>query len=278
MKRSVPACLLACISICIPFISGAQLLRNSISMPYLSLGAYSTKQADPFSFTGNQAALMQARSPGIGVYGERRFMLPGNDVYCMAAAVPTAKGNFGLQVNYSGFPGFSEQAAGLAYARSLGSRADLGVQFNYYSYRIPGYGNASAIYFEAGAIVHLTEKLNAGIHFYNPYGGKLEKKTGEKIASVYQFGIGYDASEEFYFGGTISREENEPINVIAGIQYRFKKQFFFRGGFRSDNSTGFGGAGFMYKGMRMDIIASYHQQLGISPGVLLAWNLKKIER
>ncbi len=275
MKRSVPACLLACISICIPVISGAQLLRNNISNPYLCLSAYSTKQADPFSFTGNQAALMQLRSAGIGVYGERRFMLPGDDLYCLAAAVPTKKGNFGLELNYSGFPGFGEQAAGLAYARSLGTRADLGVQFNYYSYKIPGYGNVSAIYFEGGAIVHLSDQLNAGIHFYNPYGGKLGKTSGEKIASVYQFGIGYDASDEFYFGGAISREENKPVNIIAGIQYRFKKQFFFRGGFRSDNNTGFGGAGFMYKGMRIDVTASYHPQLGISPGVLLAWNFKK---
>ena len=247
-------------------------------MPYLSLSAYSSKQADPFSFTGNQAALMQVRIPGIGVYGERRFMLPGNDVYCMVAALPTQKGNFGLQVNYSGFPQFSEQSAGLAYARSLGSKADIGMQFDYYSYKIPGYSNSLALYFEGGAIVHLSEKLNAGIHFYNPYGGKLGKNSDEKIASVYQFGIGYDASEEFYFGAAVSREENAPVNVIAGIQYRFKKQFFFRGGFRSDNSTGFGGAGFLYKGMRIDVTASYHPQLGISPGVLFSWNIKKTQR
>jgi len=266
---------MAFISTTMPVPSAAQVLRNSISMPYLSLGAYSSKQADPFSFTGNQAALMRVKAPGIGIFGERRFMSPDDNVYALAAVFPSRHGNFGLQVNYSGFSAFHEQAAGLAYARSLGSKADAGVQFNYYAYAVPQYGNASALYFEGGAIIHLSEKLNAGIHFYDPIGGKLGKDGDEKIASVYKLGLGYDASENVYFGAEILREESESVNVTGGIQYRFKKQFFFRGGFRTDNSTGYAGAGFLYKELRTDITVSIHPQLGISPGVLLVYNFKK---
>ena len=64
-------------------------------MPYTSLGAYTTKQADPFSFTGNQAALAQIKSLGAGIYGERRFLLAENTVYGVALALPTKMGNFG---------------------------------------------------------------------------------------------------------------------------------------------------------------------------------------
>jgi hypothetical protein len=58
----------------------SQSLRYSISMPYVSLGAYSTKQLDPFSFTNNQAALAQVKTAGVGVYGERRFLLTENSL------------------------------------------------------------------------------------------------------------------------------------------------------------------------------------------------------
>lgn len=258
----------------IAFTSRAQSLRYSISMPYVSLSSYTTKQTDPFSFTNNQAALAQIKSAGVGVYGERRFLIDNNNVYGLAAAFPTKMGNFGVQVNYSGFTNFNEQKAGIAYARSLGAKVDLGVQFNYYGYKIPTYNSASAVNFEIGAIAHVTDKFNVGIHAYNPVGGTLDKTTDEKLASAYKLGLGYDASDNFYMSAELVKEEDQPINATGGIQYRFKKQFFVRAGFRSDNNTGFGGVGFQYNGLRIDVSASYHQQLGVSPGIMLVYNFK----
>jgi hypothetical protein len=253
----------------------AQSLRYSVGMPYINLGAYSTKQLDPFSFTSNQAALAQIKNAGVGIYGERRFLLAENSVYGLAAAIPTKKGNIGLQVNYAGFANFNEQKAGLAYARSLGSKVDVGVQFNYYGYTIPAYNNASTINFEVGAIVHVTEKINAGVHVYNPVSAKLGKDGEEKLAAAYKFGIGYDATDNFYFSTEIVKEEGQPINVTGGVQYHFKKQFFARAGFRTDNSTGFAGIGFIVSDFRIDVATSFHPQLGISPGILLIYNFKK---
>ncbi len=260
------------------FVAISQSLRSSISMPYVGLGAYSTKQTDPFSFTGNQAALTQVKNAGVGIYGERRFLLVENSVYAVAAAIPTKLGNFGVQINYAGFQNFNEQKAGLAYAKSLGKKIDVGVQFNYYGYKIPAYSNAFAINFEGGAIIHFSEKLNAGLHFYNPVGGSLGKTNEEKIAAVYKFGWGYDASENFYVSSEIVKEEEQPLNVTGSFQYWFKKQFFARAGFKTDNNTGFAGAGFLFNNIRIHVAASYHPQLGISPGILLIYNFKGAEK
>jgi hypothetical protein len=256
-------------------ILNAQSLRYSVGMPYINLGAYSTKQLDPFSFTSNQAALAQIKDAGVGIYGERRFLLAENSVYGLAVAIPTKKGNIGLQANYAGFANFNEQKAGLAYARSLGSKVDVGVQFNYYGYKIPAYNNASTINFEVGAIVHVTDKINAGIHVYNPVSSKLGKDGEEKLAAAYKLGLGYDATDNFYFSTEIVKEEDQPINVTGGVQYHFKKQFFARAGFRTDNSTGFAGIGFIVSDFRIDVATSFHPQLGISPGILLIYNFKK---
>jgi hypothetical protein len=244
-------------------------------MPYISLSAYSIKQNDVFSFTNNQAALAQIKSGGIGVYGERRFLLADNSVYGVAIAVPSKMGNFGLQINYAGALNFNEQKAGLAYARSLGTKVDVGIQFNYYGYKIPAYHSASTINFEAGVIAHVSDKFNIGIHAYNPVGGTLDKTTNEKLASVYTFGAGYDASDNFYFSGEIIKTEDHPVNFTGGIQYQFQKQFFVRGGFRSDTNSGFGGFGFKYKKLRLDVSAGFHQSLGVSPGLLLIYNFKE---
>lgn len=252
-----------------------QSIRYSVALPYIGLGAYSTQQNNPLSFTANQAALAKIKQAGIGIYGERRFLLVAINSYTIATAMPTKMGNFGVQLNYSGFKNFNESKIGLAYARSLGKKVDVGIQFNYYGYRIPAYNTASTINFEAGAIIQFTEKLNGGFHVYNPVGGKLGSSE-EKLASAYKFGLGYDASENFFISSEIIKEEDKPVNVIAGIQYHFAKQFFARAGFMTASSTAFAGAGIGWKNLRLDVAGSYHPQLGFSPGILLIANFGKI--
>ncbi len=256
----------------------AQSLRYSLAQPYISLSAYSVQQNDPLSFTGNQAALATTKQAGIGVFGERRFMLKETSVYTLATSLPTRLGNFGVQINYAGFKNFRENKIGLAYARKLGKLVDVGVQFNYYGYNIPSYGKASAIYFEIGTMLHLTDKLNAGIHVYNPIGGKLGKNSEEKLAAVYKAGLGYDVSERFFISSEIIKEEDKAVNVTAGLQYRFAKQFFAKAGFISESGTAYAGAGISWKNLRLDISSSYHPQLGFSPGILLIMAFKAKEK
>lgn len=251
-----------------------QSLRYSIGQPYISLSAYSTQQSDPLSFTGNQAALASTKNAGVGVFGERRFLVKETSAYILGIAFPTRLGNIGVLVNYAGFKNFNENKIGLAYAKRLGKFIDVGVQFNYYGYRIPAYGNASSLNFEIGAMLHLTDKLNAGIHVYNPVGGKLGKNSSEKLASAYKAGLGYDASDKVFIGTEIIKEEDKPVSVIAGLQYQFAKQFFAKLGFVSESGSAYAGAGVGWKKLRLDISTGYHPQLGFSPGILLLINFK----
>jgi hypothetical protein len=260
------------ISFCLINSIMAQSIRYSIALPYVGLSAYSTQQNDPLSFTANQAALAKVKQAGMGLYGEQRFLLAATNAYALATVLPTKQGNFGIQLNYAGFKNFNESKIGLAYARSLGNKVDVGVQFNYYSYRIPSYGNASSVNFEAGAIIHFTDKLNGGIHIYNPVGGKLSNSDNEKLASAYKIGLGYDASEFFFISSEIIKEEDKEVNIVAGFQYHFAKQFFARAGFISASSTPFAGAGIGWKNMRLDVSGSYHPYLGFSPGILFIVN------
>lgn len=255
--------------------SFSQTLRYSLSMPYISLGAYSSNQNDPFAFTNNQAALGREKAGSAGVFGEKRFLLKENSLYGLAVAIPTSLGNFGLQLSYAGFKNFNENKIGLAYGRSLSKLLDIGVQFNYYGYRVPQYGNASTVNFELGAMLHFSDKLNGGLHVYNPIGGNLGNESSEKLASGYKLGLGYDASDNFYISAEIIKEEDKPVNVVAGVQYQFLKQFFARVGFMSETGIGFAGLGLGWQNMRLDISGSFHPQLGFSPGILLIIQFKE---
>ena len=255
----------------LPDVGYSQILRQPVSADNITLGSYSTKQYNVFSYLNNQAALAQMKYTSAGVYGERRFLLAATSLYSASFAIPTKNGNFGFNIMYSGFKNFNENQIGLAYARSLGKKVDVGIQFNYYGYSVPSYTSAATVNFEIGAIIHLTEQLNMGLHVYNPVGGKFTK-TDEKITTAYTIGLGYDVSDNFFISTEIVKEENFPVNINVGIQYQFMSQFYAKAGIASATSAAYAGLGIAWNYFRLDVTASYHPQLGFSPGLLLIMN------
>jgi hypothetical protein len=252
----------------------SQTSRRPVAASYTGLGAYSISHTDVFSFVSNQASLAQIKTTAAGIYNERRFLLSEFNYYGAAFALPTQSGNFGINAGYFGFSGYNESQIGLAYARKLGSKIDIGVQFDYNSIRIAGYSNATAVNFQIGTIIHLSEKLHAGIHLYNPVGGKFGKDRREKLAAAYKAGMGYEASDKFFVSAEIQKIENLPVNLLAGMQYKFLPQLLARVGINTETSVAYMGIGLQLKLFRLDVTASSHPQLGISPGLLLSYNFK----
>jgi len=253
-------------------VAFTQSLRQPITATYTGLGAYSIRHQDVFSFVNNQAALAQLKLATAGVYGERRYQLTATSTYAAVAALPTSLGNVAINLKYAGFKNFSESQVGIAYARRLGPAVDIGVQFNYYGYRVPAYDNAQTLNIEIGALVHLTKQFTTGIHLFNPAGGRFSA-TGERLTTAIRMGFGYDASELFFVSAEVVKEEDYPVNVLAGIQYRFVQQFFLRAGIATATSAVYGGVGLRWGNFRLDINGSYHPQLGWSPGLLLIMEL-----
>jgi hypothetical protein len=267
LRRIVLWCLL-----CFVFSSlRSQTFQSPVSVIYTKTNTYSSGHNDAFSFTGNQAALAGSKNLSVGIYGERRFMLADLNSYQLAFAFPTSSGNFGVQTNYFGSSSFNQSRLGLAYARNLG-KIDVGAQFNYHQLKIAGYGNAPAMNFDAGAILHISDQFQTGVHIYNPTRVSFGKNGEEKLPMIYSFGLGYDASEKFFIGTEIEKVEDQPVNLNAGLQYSFDEKLFARAGVSSATSLFYLGAGFLWSGFRIDVTASLHPSLGISPGLLLVYN------
>jgi hypothetical protein len=237
---------------------------------YIKTTTYSSVHKDAFSFLSNQAVLANIKSMSVGVFGERRFLLEDMSSYQMAFTLPTSSGNFGLKANYFGSTSFNESELGLAYARNLG-RIDAGIQFNYFAIQTTGYGKASAVNFEAGALLHVTDQFETGIHIYNPTRAGIGKNNEERLPFIYSFGLGYDASEKFFIGTEIEKIEDRPVNINAGLHYSFDEKLFVRTGIASATSSFYLGFGFLLNGFRIDVTASLHPNLGMSPGILLLY-------
>ena len=265
-------CLL--ITVLISFISRSQVIRQPLSIDS-GPGAYSKNFSDIFSAVSNQASLAQLKTAGFGVYGERRFMLKELNAYSAIAAFPTTSGTFGFQGDYFGSAAFNESQLGILYARKISQQIDIGVKFNYYAVRIPEYKSVSTVNFEGGAIFHFTNQFHAGFHLYNPSKSSLGKSGYEKLASVYSFGVGYEASEIVFFSAELVKQEARQISVIAGLQYNILKNVFLRTGISTLAGSSFVSIGYKLSFARIAINTAYHPQLGFTPAVLLLFDLKK---
>ncbi|MDB5191931.1 MAG: hypothetical protein JWQ96_1494 [Segetibacter sp.] len=256
----------------------AQQVRQPVALNYVGIGTYSKNFNDVFSASVNQASLAQLKSGGFGVYGERRFLLDELNQYSAIIALPTTTGTFAIQGDYFGSTHYNESQVGIAYGRKITERIDVGVKFNYLTTTVAGYGDASAINFEVGTILHLTDNLHAGIHVYNPLSSKLGKTGTEKIPSIYRIGLGYEVSDRVFLCTEIVKQEDQPVGVNAGFHYSLHEKFFLRGGIATATNNSYAGVGLNLNVFRIDLTASYHPQLGFTPGLLLLLNFKKAEQ
>ena len=253
-----------------------QSTRYPLAARYTGMGAYSRNFVDPLSISSNQAALANVKSLSAGVYGEKRFLLQELNLYNIALCIPLQHGGIAMSAHYFGHDNYSETQLGAGYGKALG-KIDIGVQINLHSLRIAGYGKDVLFNFEAGAILHISERVYAGLHIFNPTGSKFGKNHLEKLSSAYSAGVGYEASEKVFISAEIIKEEDKPVNINTGLQYVFAKKLFARIGLYTEAAHLYFGIGLKWTVFRVDITGSYHPQLGLTPGLLLVFEGKRKE-
>lgn len=253
----------------IPCLAIGQSIRYSPGTLYTGLGAYSHHFSQSFSFLANQAVLGDLSRTSAGVYTEQKYGLKELSMFMASAAIPVNRGGVGIAMQYAGFAGFNESQVSIAYGKNLG-KVSLGIQCNYNMMHMEGYGNDAAVGFEIGSQWQLSQTLVTGIHIVNPVGAHFRNHSSEKLAAVYQFGAGYEVSKQLFLSAEITKEEDRPVNVQAGLQYILvPDRFFVRLGLTTATSSPYLGMGYQWKNCRADVHVRYHPQLGLTPGLLL---------
>lgn len=252
--------------------SKAQSSKSPTSAWYPYSGAYSKDFFNAFSVYANPASMAFLNRFSAGAYGERRFMLNELGNYSAVIAMPTSSGNFAFTADYFGFKAYNETTLGISYGRKIGEMIYIGARFKYHSVLIQSYGKASTLNAEIGSIFKLTSQLWSGFSVDNPFPGKLGKESDEKLTPLFKAGLGYTLSPACYFGFTVFKEENQDPGIQIGVQYRPIKQLFAGAGIVTGNHAWYIGVGYLYKNLRLDITASFHNRLGMSPGLLLLYD------
>lgn len=231
---------------------------------------------DIWGTQNNQAGLAFIKSFQAGAFYESRFLVSGLGMKAFSAAMPTKPGTFGLAVSSLGLGNlYSENKAGLAFAKSFGPKFSAAVQINYiYTHIAENYGNASSACGEFGLMAEPVNNLKIGFHVFNPTRSRIGGNGTERLPTIMRLGGLYSFSDKVLV--TVEAEKDidyKPV-IRGGLEYRPVKNFYLRAGAASNPGLMSFGFGFEMKKVRLDVASSFHSVLGFSPAVGLQYGLE----
>ena len=240
----------------------------------LAMGDAAVTFQDVSSLFSNQAGMVYSNQMSFIAFAERKFGLADINNVAAGFLYPVKQAAFGLTLQYYGFEGYNEQKIGLSYARQLMEKLSIGAQFDYLNFKIPEYGNTSIFTFEIGFQSNLTPSLILGLHLFSPV--RVSILEEENLPTIISFGAGYKVSEKVLFTLEAEKDIDYDFSAKFGIEYWIHPSFALRIGGRTNPTLGSFGVSYQLKNQFMiDVASSFHQVLGLSPGVSIRYNLKK---
>src|SRR5687767_2766341 len=236
---------------------------------FTRLGAYDSSCTGS-NFFINPARLAIAKRVSASVYTEQRFLLAELRFCRLAAVIPAGPGSFGVSAGGFGNSGYNLMQLGLAYARSLGGRVDLGLGFHYGRQHTAGYRNRSIIYFEIGSLIRVTDQLQMGLHAVQP-APAFARNSKEGALSVYCLGFGYRPSPAVMVVAEMIRKEGQPVSLHTALRYRFERRLQACMGIDTAVASFYLGAGIGLGWLTVEAVSSFHPLLGPSPALIISF-------
>jgi len=275
LKRGVRGVLMLILAL-FSISTQAQIANDVIGASSTGMGGYSVTVSDLWSANNNQAGLGFATDISGGLFYENRFLLKETSYRAGAFVLPVKTGAFGLSVASFGYSAYSETKAGLSYGQRFGDKFSVGVQLNYLNTKLSqDYGTKNSVTGAVGLIAKLSEEISLGVHVYNPTRSKLAEYDTEKIPTIMKLGLAYRFSEKVMIGVETEKDLDYDAVVRAGLDYHITDIFFIRAGISTNPTQYSFGFGLKMKSFRMDISSSFHQTLGMTPGISLIYQKKK---
>ncbi|TZF82758.1 hypothetical protein FW774_14795 [Pedobacter sp. BS3] len=234
------------------------------------MGGAAVALQDVWSLQANAAGVAGLKHAALSAAYQGQYTNTDLSTQSAVFVLPYKDNAFGLSFQNYGFSAYSEQRAGLTYARTFGNKLNAALSFNYHQVKIPQYGSTSAFSVDAGLQYWVGEKVLLGAHVGNPGQAKFVD-VGTIIPVHIDFGASYHFNENLVMAGEVTKTLNANTDVKAGLEYGVVNWLSLRGGVSVNPFRQYAGFGVNYNKFRIDAAASSHPDLGYSPQVSLSY-------
>ena len=244
---------------------GYQMVTGAQSM---SMGGASVGFKNEQAIFHNPAGLVGVKRSNILLASEIKFGL--KDLKPMGAAfvLPSQSGVFGFSFQNYTFDSYRESKLGVAYARRLSSKFNLGVQLDYLRLKIDEYGSTNLLTFEIGCNTLIVKDLVLSAYIFNPLSVRLNEV--ERTPSVFRLGLNYSLNARVLICLETEKDINFPASFKFGLAYEAVESLTLRCGFRTSPSIFSFGFGYVLNShFTADLALTNHPYLGLTPAFSL---------
>jgi hypothetical protein len=219
----------------------------------------------------NQALLPSNNALTFGLNYENRFSIKELGTRSAGVIIPSGKASLGALYSHFGYKDFSRQTAALACGLKLSEKISAGVQIDYFSEKSPGTDTHSkSITVEGGLMILASDNIRIGIHIFNPVPNSIRKNP---LPSSISAGAGINLNRLFFVSAGLGMTMGENLVLMTGAEYEAAKNFWLRGGFRSENTSFSFGFGYKFKSVRLDLAFATHESLGTTSSASLIFQI-----
>ena len=241
-----------------------------------ALGNASVAIDDIWAYHHNPANLVSVKKLGLGLSYENRFLLKELQSQGFVVALPLKAGviSFGLQS--FGFKNFRTNRLGLGYSMKLAEFLSCGVQLNYHQVRLTdAYGRKDALTAELGLKANITDNWKVAFSVFNLTRTKISEFGEDRLTTLMRLGTQYTFSEKVMLVAELEKNIEFPVRFKTGIEYSPIRKLFLRGGFATQPIEISAGLGYRFKEQfQLDLGSAYHQILGWSPNFSFTYLMK----
>jgi hypothetical protein len=238
-----------------------------------ALGGSYVSQTSIFSARHNVAGLAFLENNAVAA-GARNNYLAGNlnDFYLLGAFRQNF-GTIGFDFTYFGIDAYRQGGLGLNYARQLSQKWSVGVRLAYSYNSIPQESITRHLVTADAGILGKFERWRIGATVQQLAQSQWQGRVEEVEPIVLRLGGGYFFTPQTSLTAELFQALNAPADVRLGLEYAPADALVIRLGFGTARpSVGFG-VGLNLKSLSINLAATWHQQLGLSPitDVVYAW-------
>ena len=241
-----------------------------------ALGNASVAIDDIWAYHHNPANLVSVKKLGFGLSYENRFLLKELQSQGFVVASPLKVGVISLGLQSFGFKNFRTNRLGIGYSMKLAEFLSCGVQLNYHQVRLTdAYGRKDALTAELGLRANITDNWKVAFSVFNLTRTKISEFGEDRLSTLMRLGTQYTFSEKVMLVAELEKNIEFPVRFKTGIEYSPIRKLFLRGGFATQPIEISAGLGYRFKEQfQLDLGSAYHQILGWSPNFSFTYLMK----
>jgi hypothetical protein len=247
--------------ICLPLFSHAQSVSTMMGARVAGMGFASATVPNEFSVFNNFGTLAKLETISVGFAYEVNGLMPGANRMAASFNLPMSFGVASIGAFRFGDDLYSEQILSTSFGNKFGI-ASLGARANCIQYQAETYGTKSAVSFDFGGLVQLTEQISAGAYIINLTQSRITDDEYLPVKLV--AGVGFKPTSQVLISTEIEKDIDFKPLFRAGIEYAIHKKVFVRTGLNLNPSKGFFGLGFISGHLKIDYALQLAFDLGIT--------------